>query len=197
MRAIAVPVVALALAGCASVPNDATSLNGHSIDRKSDSAVIATMTSPVYEADKSRDEIIAEAESCANRHLSMRDVTTSGGSNPIIGPSERENIGGGSVVQQVSPDQGILVANGRTEYRHALLAHTAEATLVLEAKEGRYRITYQDPQAVQHSSGYAQQSGFSPVRQRMGTGWDASLSALQDMGGQVAECIDSDDSDDW
>jgi len=174
-----------------------TSLNGYDIERDADSAVITSMTSPVYEVDMSKSEIIEKSETCSNRHLSVDSVMTSGGSDPLFGPSEAETVQSGSVVQQVTPDRGVLVAKGRTQYKHALLSHYAESTVWIEAKEDRFRVTHENIRSIQQNTGYSQQGGFDKVRQRWGVGWESALTALQNMGEDVSDCIQAESSGDW
>lgn len=199
MRAL-VTLAPLVVAGCAGTGQVAKdgSLNGYDIQQADDSTVIDSMTSPVYEVELERAEIIVQAETCANRHLSVGSVATSGGSEPLFDyGSESGTVQGGSVVQQVSPEQGVLAVRGRTDYRHAMIGHSAESTMLVEAKDGRFRIVHSNIRSLQKSTGSARQDGFNEVHQRWGTGWDNTLTALQDMSAEVSECIQSPTSDDW
>jgi len=150
--------------------------------------------SPVFEAPGAASEIVKRAQLCASRILRndevrIADSAAGGGFIPIPGAGKTGGVTGGNVLVSVDPEQGIMVANSRIDYRAMLTARNARSTLTLLAKDGRFKIQHTNIETLQKSTGYVENDGYTRQGKWKGAGWEKAQDALQSVSVRLAECI--------
>jgi hypothetical protein len=116
-------------------------------------------------------EIIARAHSCAARYAS--------------------SSGSQQGIEMVDPANGVLVANINSDYTGFLGAGgRARAKMMIEAKEGRFRISLSE---IQREQGH----NFDILVRAPGTGADKVIQALEAVSEKIAACLTTAKSDDW
>ena len=204
MKAIAI----YAVLAISSIPAQAEDINfnGHTLEINNDRGVpkIVKLTSPVYQVAGTAAQIIQKAQGCVAQHLSNDEVSTSGSSasgffGAIAGQGQNVNgsIAGGSLIELADPANGQLIANSRTDYRFMLLSSSVKSRFVIEAKEGRFRITQSNLESLQKNTGSMRNDGYRPLIQRAGTGWDKALTATIEAEKKVIDCIANSADESW
>jgi hypothetical protein len=197
MKRILLAALPAILAGCATTGTtpantaDDNTLNGYTLTTSAADARVESMTSPVSEVDMKRDAIIARAQACVSRLVTNGAVVMFGGSQPLFGGSATNTDQGGSVIQRVDMENGVLTAMSRVDYRRMLIGYSAESVFIVEAKGGRFRIVQTGLKSLQKSTGDVRNSGYTPLLKRWGMGWEEALLALQGPSDKVADCIKS------
>lgn len=203
------PLIAASLffiAGYAIAETIEEKFNEHTIEIQKERNVptIIKMVSPVYQAQGTAPQIIQKAQGCVAKHLSNSEVATSGSSGSGlldamagIGHNVNSTISGGALIELVEPSNGQLIANSRVDYKFMLLAHNIKTRFILEAKDGRFRVTQSDIEAVQKNTGSMRNDGYRPLLRLKGIGWDKALAAAIDVEKKVADCIASQESENW
>jgi hypothetical protein len=109
-------------------------------------------------------------------------------------------VAGGDVLRTVDLDAGLIIAQSRTPYSRMMMKHILESTITFEAKDGRFRITQTGIKAAMQSTGYAANTGFSPVRIQPGSGHEKIGAALLALSEKIGDCVETSagaDSADW
>lgn len=151
--------------------------------------------SPVFEAPGTAADIVKRGQVCASRLLRNDEVriadAAAGGLIPIPGASRTDGVAGGAVLVSVDPDQGVLVANSRVDYRvwGGTIARNARSTVTLLAKDGRFKIQHTNIETLQKSTGNLENDGYTKQGKWKGAGWEKAEAALQDVSTKLAECI--------
>ena len=207
MRSIAIAAAILLFSGQVAAQATEETFNDHTLEIQNDRNVpkIVKLTSPVYQAQGSTAaEIIQKAQSCVAKHLSNDEVATSGSSasgffGAMAGQGHNVNssIAGGALIELSDPANGQLIANSRADYRFMLLANSVKSRFILEAKEGRFRITQTNLESVQKNTGNMRNDGYDMMIKRKGTGWDKALTATTDAEKKVVDCILSASNESW
>lgn len=163
---------------------------------------ISSLTGAPVEVTGTRAELIAKAQTCVTRNVSNAGITLSGadsgsffGSMVSGGGQKSEQVQGGQLIELVDPENGLLVANSRVDFRRALLGYSAASTLTVEAKDGKFRIVQTNLAVAQKSTGSMNNSGYDPVVAVWGTGWEATLDAMQGVADKVAVCMSAGPAD--
>ena len=171
-------------------------LNGYALEFDSTSQVVSEMTGPVMPMEGSASEIIAKAQLCVPRSISNYATRTqtfaerfSGGvrqSAPINVQVNDQPLN--PLIELVDRDNGQLVANSRATFDRYIV----RAKLILQAKNGRFRIIQRD---LGFGSGDSQ-SSFEPVVFD-NDDWTQVLSALQHGSDKLAACMVEAKSENW
>lgn len=197
--------IALALLS-APVFADDIRFNDHTVEINNDRNVprIVKMVSPTYQAAGSVAQIIQKAQGCVARNLTNDEVSTSGSSasgffGAIAGQGHNVNssVAGGSVIELSDPENGLLTANSRADFKFMLISFSVRSRFVVEAKEGRYRITQSSLESLQTNTGSMRNSGYSQLIRRKGTGWDKALAAATEAEKKVVDCMAGGPDESW
>ncbi len=165
---------------------------GYAIETTGNNNQILSLTSPVYEMNAGKEEIISRAQACAGRTFSFGDVKATGSNAALLGTDQQSiTFGGGQLIEMSDPARGVLVANNRVNYSRAIVPYSAQAKINVEAKDGRFRVVMANPEVLQRSTGYASTGEFRPMMKIWGTGWDAGVSHLADSANKLVDCIKS------
>lgn len=186
--------LAVILSGCATTTPDsfAPGSPAAAYELEMNGTTIVSMTSPPRATDGTKAEIATRAQTCAARTLTYSAVTATGASAALWGPSNSNiSVGAGQLVEAYDPQSGTLVANTRVQYTRGLIPHAAQAKLIMEARDGRYRLAISNPQSMQLSTGYAPVGDFDSVVRVWGTGWNAAVDALAQSAAKLATCIET------
>jgi len=206
MRAIIITAVFLLATGQAAAQTIEETFNEHAVEINNDRNVpkIVKLTSPVYQTQGSAAQIIQKAQGCVAKHLSNDEVATSGSSASGLfgamagqGHNVNSSVAGGSLIELSDPANGQLIANSRADYRFMLLAFSVKSRFVIEAKEGRFRITQSNLEKLQKSTGNMQNDGYNAIIRRKGIGWEKALAATTEAEKLVVDCITTTESESW
>lgn len=133
---------------------------------------ISLVGSPI-EATGTAAEITQRANACAAKILKLEPRSKA----PLIELSQ--------------PDSGLMVGNIYRIYWDLLDERSVRSKVVIEAKEGRFRVTLNAPESNLPSSGYA------PVFKIWGTGWERALKELIAEAAKLSACIKDAPTDSW
>lgn len=94
-------------------------------------------------------------------------------------------VGGGSVLQYVSPDATQVLANGETKVTRALVVFSVK--FMVDAKDDGAKRTYEFTKITQAgtNNGY----GYHPVGTNAGAGAGSVLSSLKTLSAQIDACL--------
>ena len=196
----------LLAAGQAAADIIEENFNGHTLEISDEKNVpkIVKLTSPIYQTQGTAAQIIQKAQGCVAKHLSNDEVATSGSSasgffGAMAGQGHNVNssIAGGALIELADPANGQLIANSRADYRFMLLSNSVKSRIIIEAKDGRFRITQSNLESVQKNTGSMRNDGYDQLIRRKGTGWDKALAATIDAEKKVVDCIMSTATDNW
>ena len=206
MRATIIATILLLAAGQAVAQVAEDFFNDHAMEINNDRNVlkIVKLTSPVYQTQGSAAEIIQKAQGCVAKHLTNDEVSTSGSSasgffGAVAGQGQNVNssVSGGSLIELSDPANGQLIANSRADYKFMLLGFSVKSRFVIEAKEGRFRITQSNLEKLQKNTGNMRNDGYNRIIKSKGTGWDKALSAATDAEKKVVDCIMTTETESW
>lgn len=164
--------------------------------------ILSRVTSEVYTAAGTPSEITKRARSCMVDHLTNSSVTISdaGDPNPFIdrGAQSETVEASGQFFVEYDEEAGRVSANQNTAYRRMGLGYDVKSVITVEARQDRFRISHKGIQSLQKSTGYAKNTGYTPVRVQFGSGHKSAVKALEAVTVAVSECISQEpDSDDW
>ena len=206
MRATIIATILFLAAGQAVAQVAEDSFNDHAMEINNDRNVlrIVKLTSPVYQTQGSAAEIVQKAQGCVAKHLTNDEVSTSGSSasgffGAVAGQGHNVNssVSGGSLIELSDPANGQLIANSRADYKFMLLGFSVKSRFVIEAKEGRFRITQSNLEKLQKNTGSMRNDGYNRIIKSKGTGWEKALSAATDAEKKVVDCITSTEAESW
>ena len=167
-------------------------LNGYELSFASPSSRrIDVMSSQLYEAAGTPAEIIGRAQNCVAKYVSNEPSSSSGvlGVFGAKGQHSSSSDPEQPALESADLDNGVLVAHSRAPYRHLLLSYEAKSRFSVEAKDGRFKIVQTELAYRQLDTGNDASQDFAPIQRLAITGWDDALEALQEVGNNVAECI--------
>jgi hypothetical protein len=99
------------------------------------------------------------------------------------------HVGGGSVIQYISPDQTKLVAKGATGYTSAMVDRSVRYTLSIQpASSGGVEYKFSEIQQAQLSTGSAANTGYFSVHTMMGGGSEEVAESLRAVADNIDAC---------
>jgi hypothetical protein len=149
-----------------------------------DGALIDQIKGRPVEAPGTAAEIIGRAQSCAVQSISTGPVTATSVLSALGGGAPAKSAGGGPAIELADPANGQLVARNQVTYTSSMTGRVAQSRLLVEAKDGRFRISQSDI-SVTLGGGY----GSHPVAVHWGTGWENDVRALIAPADKIAKCI--------
>ncbi len=150
--------------------------------------ILDKVESPIFQKPGTPEQLIARAKVCIAETVKSDAGGNTATANPITIATEDK-----------------IIANSRFEYTHRLLRHSAKSKIILEAREGRFKITHTE-------IGYKQvattgvlawgasrndSEGHIQLAKVWGTGWEELERQLQDLSKKIADCVISDKKQDW
>jgi hypothetical protein len=183
LRNAIVVAALLAASGCSTAPKDLSMYGKADMDGSYLRALTITKTG---------DSKPGKLPSCVastvrNDSVSLNDA--SGGFFGYRAGSNRE-AGGGSVIQYVSPDESTVVARGAAGYSSAMIARSVRYTVTIQAlKEGGREYKFSGIQQAQLNTGYASNSGYSPIHVMTGGGSEEAAESLKTVADELETCI--------
>lgn len=167
---------------------------------------LTEVISEVYEADGTSQEIAVRGKACIAqfvRYDATRGASTEANPYaPLADENKSEQFAGGQVFVTLDEDNGLIVANSRRDFTKKVMfmpvASSVQSTLTFKAKDGRFRIEHTNIQSMQKDSGYAENTGYTPVGKWKGAPWKAVTAELEELNAEVAACVMQEGgSDDW
>lgn len=173
--------------GCSMTPKD-LSQYGH-VEIDGDYLRSLSITKPGYPPSDKLPMCVAsnvKNESVALNDSSGGFVGSYTGTYYRLGASTQ--VGGGSVLQYISPDQKKIVAKGATGYTSAMIGRSVRYTLSIQpAASGGTEYTFSGIQQAQLNTGSAANTGYSNVHLLTGGGSEEVAGALR----SVVDAIDA------
>ena len=107
-------------------------------------------------------------------------------------------VQGGDVLQTVDLDAGLIVAQSRTAIPGAIFnRYFIQSTVTFEARAERFRLSHTGIKYAMQDTGYASNSGFTPVRIQTGSPYKKIEAALQVVSTKIADCVAAAPVADW
>jgi len=183
---ILLATAALALHGCAVRPETLAAYG----DVKLDGNVLTSFT--VAHSEPAQ---LGKLPFCIASNVSNESVVVTDAANSYVGPytgnyyqiTSKTEIGGGNVLEYVSPDKNDVVAKGTTRYWAAMLERAVRYKLTVRDDGVSRTYRFSNVEVAQINSGYWPNSGFQRAPMNPGAGGGHVLKNLK----QVAEEVDS------
>ena len=102
--------------------------------------------------------------------------------------SNRE-VGGGGVIQYVSPDESSVVAKGETGYTSAMVSRSVRYTVTIRSSGPERKYLFAGIQQAQLDTGSMANAGYSPVHVMMGGGSEDVARSLSAVAAEIETCI--------
>jgi hypothetical protein len=160
---------------------------------------LSELESPVQETSGTQQEIIQRAQNCVARLVRFDAVQAHDAlGQRLFGlpqQSTQDVIPGGEVLVSSDPQAGILIANNRVAYKAARMAHSAQSTLTILVKEGRFKVRHENIQVLLSSTGYAKNEGYIRAEETSPSAKGARV-ALEQLSEKLSACINQ-AAEDW
>ncbi|WP_286761997.1 hypothetical protein [Pseudomonas sp. UBA2047] len=102
--------------------------------------------------------------------------------------SNRE-VGGGGVIQYVTPDESSVVAKGETGYTSAMVSRSVRYTVTIKNSGPERKYLFTGIQQAQLDTGSMVNAGYSPVHVMMGGGSEDVARSLSAVAEEIETCI--------
>ncbi|WP_447902462.1 hypothetical protein [Pseudomonas serbica] len=102
--------------------------------------------------------------------------------------SNRE-VGGGSAIQYVAPDESSIVAKGETGYTSAMISRSVRYTVTIKSAGPERKYLFAGIQQAQLDTGSMVNAGYSPVHVMMGGGSEDVARSLSAVADEIETCI--------
>jgi hypothetical protein len=102
--------------------------------------------------------------------------------------SNRE-VGGGSALQYVAPDESSIVAKGETGYTSAMVSRSVRYTVTIKSSGPERKYLFAGIQQAQLDTGSMVNAGYSPVHVMMGGGSEDVAQSLSAVADEIETCI--------
>ncbi|MFV3015425.1 hypothetical protein ACM9HO_06940 [Pseudomonas sp. KHB2.9] len=135
---------------------------------------------------------------CVATNVKNESVTLSDSSGSFTGAytgtyyraGASSQVGGGNVIQYISPDQTKIVAKGATAYSSAMIDRSVRYTLSVEpSSSGGAEYKFTGIQQAQLSTGSAANSGYFNVHTLTGGGSEEVSESLQSIASNIDACL--------
>jgi len=157
---------------------------------------LEVVESDVIKLDASKQEIAKRGAACMSQIIQNSSVHVDDSSSGWFG--NNNNVSGGQVIVQNNPENGIVVATSRLDYRgKSLLTFNVQSTVTLLAKEGRFKIRHTNIMEAQKSTGYMANDGYNKVGRWAGSGWETTKEVLDGLSSRISQCVIKGGSTKW
>lgn len=102
--------------------------------------------------------------------------------------SKRE-VGGGSAIQYVAPDESSVVAKGETGYTSGMVSRSVRYTVTVKSSGPERKYLFAGIQQAQLDTGSMVNAGYSPVHVMMGGGSEDVARSLSAVAEEIETCI--------
>jgi hypothetical protein len=134
---------------------------------------------------------------CVTSSVSNESVTVSDSANSFVGAytgnyysvNRSSNIGGGNVLEYVSPDQTEIVARGTVRYWGGMIERAARFKLVIKDDGLARAYKFHTVEVAQINSGSWPNNGFSRAAMNPGTGGGHVLKNMQQLANTIDSCL--------
>jgi len=156
---------------------------------------LEVVESGVIKLDASKQEIAKRGAVCMSQIIQNGSVHLNDSSGWFGNSS---NVSGGQIIVQNNPENGIVVASSRLDYRgKSLLTFNVQSTVTILAKEGRFKIRHTNIMEAQKSTGYIANDGYNKVGRWAGSGWETTKEVLDGLSKRIAQCVIKESSTKW
>ena len=143
----------------------------------------------------------ASAAKCVAFNVSNKSVVISDSSNSFVGSytgnvyhlNKSQTLGGGQVTQYADKEQGIVVADGRTEAFFTIMgmpnAKIIDYKLMVDASGNSTVVSFSDIKAAMRETGYASNSGPIPLGAWSGAKPMLAYNSLKNIADKLAKCL--------
>jgi hypothetical protein len=188
IRSMVVAMMALSVSACSMSPKDLSRFGDVELDGSNLSSI--SITKPRATAG---DKLpMCTASTVKNDSVSLSDTSGSfvGSYTGTYYRGEKNvQVGGGSVIQYISPDQSKIVAKGATGYTSAMIERSVRYTLTVQpSANGGRTYKFSGIQQAQLSTGSSANTGYFNVHTMMGGGSEEVASSLRSVADQIESC---------
>lgn len=160
--------------------------------------------SDVYETHGSQSEILTRGRACIAQLVRFDAIGITGAADgsltaaisadPFSPDRVSQQVPGGAVIVTTTPDS--VVANNRVDFKAYLSRQSAQSTLTLLAKDGRFKLRHTAIRSLSLDSGMLANAGYTTIAENAPFA-KRVRAALESISAKVAECVKAKPSEQW